>query len=138
MRIPSDSSRLVPYCHILTGRLSALVFHIDTYDILAETSMASGTKVIIVGAGIAGPVLAMFLKAKGYNPIIYERLHGITELGLGLLYACLPCYRLRACVHAMVTQVATEWVPHPVAHPRPRPDDHWEADRGTDCVLHSR
>ncbi|KAF9227280.1 FAD/NAD(P)-binding domain-containing protein [Gyrodon lividus] len=45
----------------------------------------SGTKVIIVGAGIAGPVLAIFLKMKGYAPIIYERLPSPTEAGLSFM-----------------------------------------------------
>ena len=49
--------------------------------------MTSSTKVIIVGAGIAGPILAMFLKSKGYHPIVYDRLDGIIELGLSLMYA---------------------------------------------------
>ncbi|KAH7888621.1 hypothetical protein F5I97DRAFT_1925141 [Phlebopus sp. FC_14] len=44
----------------------------------------SSTKVIIVGAGIAGPVLGIFLKMQGYSPIIYERLSGPTEAGLSL------------------------------------------------------
>jgi salicylate hydroxylase len=39
-------------------------------------------KVIIVGAGIAGPVFAIFLKTRGYDPIIYERLPGPGEGGL--------------------------------------------------------
>ena len=30
-------------------------------------------KVIIIGGGIAGPILAIFLKLGGYSPIIYER-----------------------------------------------------------------
>jgi salicylate hydroxylase len=47
----------------------------------------SGTKVIIVGGGIAGPVLAIFLKMKGYAPIIYERLAGPTEGGLSFMCA---------------------------------------------------
>ncbi|TFK88619.1 FAD/NAD(P)-binding domain-containing protein [Polyporus arcularius HHB13444] len=43
-----------------------------------------GTKVIIPGGGIAGPVLAMLLKAKGYDPVIYERADGPTDMGLSL------------------------------------------------------
>ncbi|KAJ7450048.1 hypothetical protein B0H11DRAFT_2078241 [Mycena galericulata] len=31
------------------------------------------TKVIVVGCGIAGPVLALLLKQKGYDPVLYER-----------------------------------------------------------------
>ncbi|KIK47163.1 hypothetical protein CY34DRAFT_799699 [Suillus luteus UH-Slu-Lm8-n1] len=43
------------------------------------------TKVIVVGAGIAGPVLAIFLKTRGYDPIIYERLPSPGEGGLSFL-----------------------------------------------------
>ncbi|KAG1838535.1 hypothetical protein DFJ58DRAFT_813989 [Suillus subalutaceus] len=43
--------------------------------------MVTNTKVIIVGAGIAGPVLAVFLKTRGHDPIIYERLPGPAEGG---------------------------------------------------------
>ncbi|OCH85792.1 FAD/NAD-P-binding domain-containing protein [Obba rivulosa] len=42
------------------------------------------TKVIIAGCGIAGPVLAIFLKLKGYEPVIYERVAEPTTLGLSL------------------------------------------------------
>ena len=44
-----------------------------------------GTKVIVVGAGISGPVLAIFLKTRGYDPIIYERLSGPAEGGLSFV-----------------------------------------------------
>jgi len=33
----------------------------------------SGKSIIIIGCGIAGPVLAMLLKYKGFDPVIYER-----------------------------------------------------------------
>ena len=42
------------------------------------------TKVIVVGAGIAGPVLALFLKQIGYEPVIYERTSSIADAGLSL------------------------------------------------------
>lgn len=45
--------------------------------------MPSATKVIVVGAGIAGPVLAIFLKLKGYNPTVYERVAELPDGGLG-------------------------------------------------------
>ena len=45
----------------------------------------SHTKVIIVGCGIAGPVLATFLKLKGYDPVIYERFASDREGGFRLL-----------------------------------------------------
>lgn len=43
------------------------------------------TKVIIVGCGAAGPVLAMFLKLKGYEPVIYERIKQGSDAGLSLM-----------------------------------------------------
>jgi len=48
--------------------------------------MEPKTKVIIVGAGIAGPVLAVFLKLKGYDPIVYERVDALADVGLALWY----------------------------------------------------
>lgn len=42
------------------------------------------TKVIVVGCGIAGPVLAIFLKLKGYEPVVYERLSQPEDAGLSL------------------------------------------------------
>ena len=44
------------------------------------------TKVILAGAGIAGPVLAVYLKNLGYNPIVYERLDGLVVSGVSLWY----------------------------------------------------
>jgi salicylate hydroxylase len=44
------------------------------------------TKVIIIGCGIAGPVLAVFLKMKGYRPVVYDRIEGVVEAGICLLY----------------------------------------------------
>ncbi|KAF7333483.1 FAD/NAD(P)-binding domain-containing protein [Mycena venus] len=43
------------------------------------------TKVIIVGCGIAGPVLALLLKQKGYQPVIYERGKRAPDAGLSLM-----------------------------------------------------
>ncbi|KAL5523567.1 hypothetical protein ACEPAG_7740 [Sanghuangporus baumii] len=42
------------------------------------------TEVAIIGAGIAGPVLAMLLKQKGYIPVLYERAECATSGGLSL------------------------------------------------------
>ncbi|KAI0633797.1 FAD/NAD-P-binding domain-containing protein [Trametes polyzona] len=47
----------------------------------------SGTKVIIAGCGIAGPVLAILLKLKGYSPVVYERGDGLSKDGLSLWYS---------------------------------------------------
>lgn len=42
-------------------------------------------KVIIIGCGVGGPALAIFLKQLGYEPIIYERTKGFADAGLSLL-----------------------------------------------------
>lgn len=44
----------------------------------------SRTRVGIIGAGIAGPVLAIFLKNKGYEPVVFERNDPSAETGLGI------------------------------------------------------
>ena len=44
------------------------------------------TKVGVIGAGMAGPVLALFLKLQGYSPIVYERNDGPSDGGLGITY----------------------------------------------------
>ena len=46
--------------------------------------MPTSTRVAVIGCGIAGPVLAMFLKVKGYDPVIYERLSEPSTAGLSL------------------------------------------------------
>ncbi|KAJ7060449.1 FAD/NAD(P)-binding domain-containing protein [Mycena amicta] len=43
------------------------------------------SKVIIAGCGIAGPVLALLLKQKGYAPVIYERGGRAPAAGLSLM-----------------------------------------------------
>ena len=44
----------------------------------------SPVRVGIIGAGLAGPVLALFLKLKGYDPVIYERHENVPCEGLGI------------------------------------------------------
>ncbi|KAI0271690.1 hypothetical protein BC834DRAFT_841247 [Gloeopeniophorella convolvens] len=45
--------------------------------------MSDSKKVIVIGCGIGGPVLAVFLKQRGYEPIIYERTEGPSDAGIG-------------------------------------------------------
>lgn len=45
----------------------------------------SPTKVLVIGGGIAGPILASFLKLKGYEPVIYERLDSAIDAGISLV-----------------------------------------------------
>ncbi|KAJ3798388.1 hypothetical protein GGU11DRAFT_781151 [Lentinula aff. detonsa] len=49
------------------------------------SSKRAPTKVIIVGCGVAGPVLACFLKSKGYTPVVYERIVRDSDGGLSLM-----------------------------------------------------
>ncbi|GJE95031.1 FAD-dependent monooxygenase [Phanerochaete sordida] len=44
----------------------------------------SPARVGVIGAGIVGPVLSIFLKQKGYDPILYERLDAPSDAGLGI------------------------------------------------------
>ena len=41
--------------------------------------------VLIVGCGIAGPVLSLLLKKKGYRPIVFEKVHTLGEAGGSLV-----------------------------------------------------
>lgn len=52
-----------------------------------SNTAAVPTKVIIVGCGVAGPVLATLLKSKGYQPVVYERIKAGSDGGLSLMYA---------------------------------------------------
>ena len=44
------------------------------------------TRVGIIGAGVSGPIAAIFLKSKGYDPVIYERTDAPTDQGLSLAF----------------------------------------------------
>jgi salicylate hydroxylase len=59
---------------------------------MLQNQPMSQTKVIVVGCGIAGPVLAIFLKLKGYHPIIYERVEGEADAGLSLMWVVQSLY----------------------------------------------
>ena len=47
-------------------------------------------KILVVGGGIAGPVLGLHLKLRGYEPIVYERQRQFVDLGVGLLQVYIP------------------------------------------------
>lgn len=47
--------------------------------------MANPAKAIVIGCGITGPVLATFLRLKGYNVIVYERVRSGIDSGVGLM-----------------------------------------------------
>ncbi|KAA8574670.1 hypothetical protein EYC84_003920 [Monilinia fructicola] len=44
-------------------------------------SQGNSTRVIIVGCGIAGPVIAMLLQKKGYTPVIVEKVRKLGDAG---------------------------------------------------------
>ena len=50
----------------------------------SPTIVSAPGKVLIAGGGVAGMILAMFLKQKGYAPIIFERNDSLSGMGLGL------------------------------------------------------
>ena len=56
-----------------------------TLPLSQQTFFMPATRVLIIGCGIAGPILAIFLKRKGYDPIVFERLGGVQDAGLGLM-----------------------------------------------------
>jgi salicylate hydroxylase len=41
--------------------------------------------VLIIGCGIAGPLLSNFLKQKGYNPIVFEKVSELGDAGASLM-----------------------------------------------------
>ena len=71
-----------------------------------------GTKVIIAGGGVAGPVLGILLKLKGYDPIIYERLDAPTDMGLSLGYVAAPSLPLLPGPTYTDLRVTCLWLAH--------------------------
>ena len=41
--------------------------------------------VLIIGCGVAGPVLAILLKQKGYKPIVFEKAKELGDAGASLM-----------------------------------------------------
>ena len=52
----------------------------------------SSIRVLVIGCGIAGPILAIFLKRKGYDPVLFDRLDGVQEAGISLMYVPFSSY----------------------------------------------
>lgn len=50
---------------------------------MSSTEDSTGTKVIIIGAGTAGLTLAIFLKVKGYQPVVFEQTSSPSQDGIG-------------------------------------------------------
>ena len=47
--------------------------------------MSTEVAVLIIGCGVAGPVLANFLKRKGYHPIVFEKVSKLGDVGASLM-----------------------------------------------------
>lgn len=45
----------------------------------------SSPRVLIVGCGVAGPVLAVLLKQRGYDPVVYEKVRQLGDAGASLM-----------------------------------------------------
>lgn len=80
------------YKIVITAQLTchsnklAIVTYNSTYIIYRHyQSMAISPTVLIIGCGIAGPVLANFYKRKGYNPIVFEKVRELGDAGASLL-----------------------------------------------------
>ncbi|EJU02893.1 FAD/NADP-binding domain-containing protein [Dacryopinax primogenitus] len=69
----------------------------------------SGKNVIIIGCGIAGPVLSMLLQHKGFNPLIYERLPEMSQGGIaiGLSPQTLKVLNILGLANDLITISAT-------------------------------
>lgn len=50
-----------------------------------KDTMTSTQRVLIIGCGIAGPILALLLKRKGYEPIIFEKVRELGDAGASLM-----------------------------------------------------
>ncbi|CZT52826.1 uncharacterized protein RSE6_14206 [Rhynchosporium secalis] len=51
----------------------------------AMLAVAKKPRVLIVALGIVGPLLALLLQKKGYNPIILEKVSSIDDAGASLI-----------------------------------------------------
>ena len=47
--------------------------------------MTRSPRALIVGCGIAGPVLAILLKNKGYETIVFEKVQKLGDVGASLM-----------------------------------------------------
>lgn len=69
--------------HISIASLAIVTSLISSRETHQATNM-SPTKVGVIGAGLAGITLSIFLKAKGYEPMVYERTDGVPDMGLSI------------------------------------------------------
>lgn len=81
----------------------------------------SPTKVSVIGCGIAGPVLAVLLKLKGYEPVVFERQDEVTATGLSLMCVLTVLLSYAAVLKLEApdaVKAAAEWPESPLSDPR--------------------
>lgn len=54
-------------------------------NVRPSLAIMSEVSVLIIGCGVAGPVLANFLKRRGYNPIVFEKVSKLGDAGASLM-----------------------------------------------------
>lgn len=62
---------------------SVLIQLLNQSSIQVETM--SNPKVIVIGCGVAGPVIALLLQKRGYEPIVFEKVHELGDAGASLM-----------------------------------------------------
>lgn len=53
--------------------------------------MMAQPRVLIIGCGVAGPVMALLLKKKGYDPVVLEKVRKLGEAGGSLMMMSNGC-----------------------------------------------
>ncbi|KFY80935.1 hypothetical protein V499_00268 [Pseudogymnoascus sp. VKM F-103] len=66
-------------------------------------------KVLIIGCGVAGPVIALLLKKKGYTPVVLEKVRELGDAGASLMM--MP-NGLKILALVGLADVVTQQVPH--------------------------
>jgi salicylate hydroxylase len=54
-------------------------------SVLQQIAEMPAFRVLIIGCGVAGPVLALLLKGKGYEPVVFEKVRELGDAGASLL-----------------------------------------------------
>jgi salicylate hydroxylase len=86
----------------------------------------STPKVLIIGCGVAGPVIALLLKTKGYEPIVFEKVRELGDAGASLMmfpngfdcphndssFQVLTIFRLKVLSKVGLASFVTSSAPH--------------------------
>jgi salicylate hydroxylase len=50
-----------------------------------KSNAMSTPNVLIIGCGVAGPVIALLLQKRGYEPIVFEKVRELGDAGASLM-----------------------------------------------------